>query len=133
MRAVRVAMLVTDIGFVVYWAVTALGVLPPEIAYSDYTDPRVVAWNWSFMPPDLLISATGLTGLWLMARGHELWRPVLVISLTVTATSGLFAISYWAVRGEFDPLWWGVNLFLIAYAVPALVWLLRTPTPETVR
>jgi hypothetical protein len=127
LRLIEVAMVVTDVGFVVYWAVVALALLPPELAYTDYTDPRVVAWNWSFLPIDLVISATGLTSLALLHRAHRAWRGLMVVSLTLTSASGMLAVSYWAVRGEFDPAWWGPNLFLLLYPVPALVWLLREP------
>jgi hypothetical protein len=117
-------MVTTDLGFIAYWSVTAFGLLPPDLAYSDYTDPRVVAWNWSFFPLDIVVSATGLTSLWLLHRRNPAWHGLMVASLSLTAASGLLAISYWVVRSEFDPAWWGPNLFLLLYPVPALVWLL---------
>jgi len=125
LRAIEAAMVVTDLGFIFYWSITAFGLLPPELAYSDYTDPRVVAWNWSFFPIDIIISATGLTSLWLLHRNNRAWLGLMVVSLTLTCASGMLAISYWAIRLEFDPAWWTPNLFLLLYPVPALVWLLR--------
>lgn len=128
LRAIEAAMVVTDVGFLLYWSITALGLLPPELAYSDYTDPRVVAWNWSFAPIDLVVSATGLTGIALLHRHHPAWAGPMIVSLVLTSASGMMAVSYWAIRAEFDPAWWGPNLFLLLYPVPALVWLLRTTT-----
>ncbi|MCB9588029.1 MAG: DUF5360 family protein [Polyangiaceae bacterium] len=42
----------------------ALGLLkvPADWLFRDYTDPNIVAWNWSFLPLDLLASVTGLSG-----------------------------------------------------------------------
>ncbi|MFC7715314.1 DUF5360 family protein [Nonomuraea recticatena] len=59
-------MLVTDLGFVVYFSVTGLGLIPPEWAFADYGNPLMADWNWSFLWIDLLASATGLTSLWLL-------------------------------------------------------------------
>ncbi|MGI5131325.1 DUF5360 family protein [Pseudonocardia sp. CA-107938] len=131
MTAITTLMLVTDVGFVAYWAATALELIPPEFAYSDYHDARVVAWNWSFLPLDLLISVTGIAAVAILGRRPLLGRPLMTISLALTHASGLLAISYWAVRGEFQPEWWVPNLFLLVYPIPALVRLLRHE-PRTV-
>ncbi|MEV4571515.1 DUF5360 family protein [Nonomuraea sp. NPDC049419] len=61
-------MLATDVGFVVYFTVTGLGLIPLEWAFADYTNPLMVDWNWSFLWIDLLAGATGLTSLWLLRR-----------------------------------------------------------------
>ncbi|MBA3826585.1 MAG: DUF5360 family protein, partial [Ktedonobacterales bacterium] len=105
----RVVMLVTDIGFIVYWAITGLHLIPPQYLYHDATNPLLVAWNWSFLPLDLAISATGLTGWWLWRRGSGFWLPLVVVSLTLTVCSGLQAIAFWALRGDFAADWWLVN------------------------
>jgi hypothetical protein len=47
----------------------------------------------------------------------------MLVSLTLTSTAGLMALAYWALRGEFDIAWWGPNLFLMLYPIPALAWL----------
>lgn len=108
-----------------YWAVTALialGLLdvPVELLFKDYNDPRTVAWNWSFLPIDLLFSVTGLISLRLERRGNPQWRVWAVMSLTLTVCAGLMAISYWAILGEFDIGWWGPNLFLMLWPLPFL-------------
>jgi hypothetical protein len=102
MRTLRPFFLVTDIGFVVYWLATAFKLILPEYAFSDYANPIVVAWNWSFLPLDLLISATGLTSVWLFSRGRTGWRELALLSLALTIASGLNAIAFWAIRGELD-------------------------------
>lgn len=111
----RPLMAVTDVGFVAYWLVTALGLLPPELAYEDYTNPLLVAWNWSFFPLDLLASATGFAALAARARGRAVWTSLAVVSLTLTSVAGLQAVAFWALRGEFDPAWWLPNLFLLVF------------------
>ena len=96
----------TDLGMLLYWSVTALALIPAEYAYSDYKNPLLVAWNWSFFPLDLLISLTGLFSLFLYSRRSSLWRGMALVSLTLTFVSGLNAVSFWAIRGDFAPEWW---------------------------
>jgi hypothetical protein len=115
----------TDIGFIVYWLVTALHLIPPEFLFQDYTNPILTAWNWSFLPLDLLISASGLASLWAYNRRLEVWRSLALISLTLTMTSGLNAIAFWVIRGDFDPTWWIPNLYLLIYPFFFLPQLLR--------
>jgi hypothetical protein len=115
----------TDIAFIVYWLVTALHLIPPEFLFQDYTNPILTAWNWSFLPLDLLISASGLGSLWAYNRRLEVWRSLALISLTLTMTSGLNAIAFWVIRGDFDPTWWTPNLYLLIYPFFFLPQLLR--------
>ncbi len=108
----------TEVGMLAYWILAgamAGGILslPPEWMYSDYQNPLVVAWNWSFFPIDVLFAVTGLAARFLpMAadRAHSLS----LVSLTLMVCAGLMAVSFWAIRGEYDPFWWGVNLWLVA-------------------
>lgn len=118
--AMKIWVVGTDVGMLAYWTLTvakALGVvdIPGEWLYSNYDNELVVAWNWSFFPLDLLFSMCGLSAAWLHRRGHALWRPLAVTSLYLTWCAGFLALSYWAVRGEFDPLWWGINAFLMVW------------------
>lgn len=115
MRMLRPIFLVVDIGFIFYWIATALHLFPEKFLYSDYSSPAVVAWNWSFMPLDLLVSATGLLSIYWWRRSDARYRALAQISLALTSASGLQAISYWTIRGEFDVLWWLPNLFLLTY------------------
>ncbi|WP_053429395.1 DUF5360 family protein [Rossellomorea marisflavi] len=107
--------LITDIGFIIYWLVTFMGWIPKEWAFKDYDDPHIVAWNWSFLPLDLLISATGLTSLYLLKRGYPSWKGIALISHVLTSCSGLQAVSFWAWMKDFDAAWWGFNLYLLLY------------------
>lgn len=59
----KLAMLVTDIGFLVYWAIAFAQIIPPELAYKDYANPILSDWNFSFVVLDLAASATGLASL----------------------------------------------------------------------
>ena len=77
-----------DLGFIAYWAITLAGVIPDEYLFKDYDNPILSAWNWSFLPLDLAISATRL-----------------------------MAVSFWTLRAEFDPACWLPNLFLLLYPI----------------
>jgi hypothetical protein len=123
--ALRVCFLVVDLGFLAYWAITLAGVLPEAWLFKDYHDPILHAWNWSFLPLDLFISATGLTALQLHRRGRATWRSWAIMSLTLTSCSGLQAISFWVLRGDHDLAWWAPNLFLLVYPAFFLPRLLR--------
>jgi hypothetical protein len=128
MKSLKPFFYVTDIGFLVYWLITALGRVPAEWAFNGYHDPVLVAWNWSFLPLDLLISATGLTALWVARSGRLDWRGLAIASLALTSASGLNAIAFWALRGEVDWQWWLPNLYLLLYPWAFLPGLLR-PSP----
>ncbi len=105
----------TDLGFIAYWFITALHLIPAQYLFQDYTNPILTAWNWSFLPLDLAISATGLAALWAYTKKLELWRSLALISLVLTFSSGLNAIAFWMIRRDFDPTWWIPNLYLIIY------------------
>ncbi|WP_062047345.1 DUF5360 family protein [Bacillus sp. JCM 19034] len=107
--------LVIDISFILYFSATALTLIPAEYAYSDYTNPILVAWNWSFFPLDMVISITGLSAIYLHKKRNIAWKSLALISLVLTFCSGLMAISYWLIRLEFDLLWWLPNLALMIY------------------
>ncbi|MBW1760639.1 MAG: DUF5360 family protein [Deltaproteobacteria bacterium] len=95
-----------------------------EYLFKDYDNPILSAWNWSFLPLDLAISASGLTALRLARRGLS-WRNLALVSLVLTSCSGLMAVSFWTLRSEFDPAWWLPNLFLLLYPLWFLPRLVR--------
>lgn len=107
--------LLVDIGFILYWVITALHIIPPEWAYKDYSNPLLVSWNWSFMPIDIAVSMTGLLSLSMQKRKDYRWLSVSLISLILTSASGLMAISFWTMQSDFDITWWLPNLFLLVY------------------
>lgn len=126
----RGLMLFTDIGMLLYWAITAAMALklldiPGDWLFKDYHDLRVMAWNWSFFPLDILLSVTGLAALRMESAGHPNWRIMAAISLTLTFCAGLMAIAYWLIVQDFDPSWWIPNLFLMLWPLPFLFRLMR--------
>lgn len=111
----KVFFLITDIGFILYWMITFLHIIPDEYLFKDYNSPLLVSWNWSFLPLDLCISFTGILALLLHLKGNRQWRLIAIISLVLTSCSGLQAISFWLVRLDFDLIWWLPNLYLLLY------------------
>ncbi|WP_077616098.1 DUF5360 family protein [Caenibacillus caldisaponilyticus] len=107
--------LAVDVAFILYWLMTVLHLIPHEWLFKDYDHPVLVAWNWSFLPLDLLISATGLISLRQYGQNRSSWRSTALISLVLTFCSGLQALAFWAIRLDFDPLWWLPNAFLLIY------------------
>ena len=126
----RRLMFFTDMGMLLYWVITAAMALsllniPGEWLFKDYHDPRVVAWNWSFFPLDILFSLSGLASLRMERKGDPNWKLMATISLTLTVCAGLMAISYWLIVQDFDPTWWIPNLFLMIWPLPYLYLLTR--------
>ncbi len=127
LRATKGLMLVTDVGFLVYFAITGLGLIPLEWAFADYANPLMIDWNWSFLWIDLLASTTGLTSLWLLRRGRVSGPPLMLVSLVLTMASGLMAIAFWTLRGDFSLTWWIPNLYLMLFPVPGIICLTSQP------
>lgn len=126
LRLTSFAMVVTDVGFLVYWLVAVTGVVPAAVWFAEHDDPRVAAWNWSFLPLDLAASATGLLAVRALRRGDPAAPPRLVASLSLTATAGGMAVAFWVLRGQWDPAWLVPNLALLLFPLPALARLLVT-------
>jgi hypothetical protein len=114
-KLLKIFMVVTDIGFILYWLITIAHLIPPESLFRDYTNPIMIQWNWSFLPLDLMVSATGITSLVLFKRNKSEWIQLALVSLTLTSASGLQALAFWAIAGDFDISWWLPNLFLLLY------------------
>ena len=107
-----------------YWVLAAVLVIglihiPPEYMYSDYENPLVVAWNWSFFPIDIVFV---ICGLWARFGGLRppLPRHLSLIGATLMFCAGTMAISFWSITGEFEPLWWGMNLWLVVLVLWAI-------------
>jgi hypothetical protein len=122
--ATKIAMLITDIALLLYWAVVFAHLIPPQLAYQDYTNPILSDWNASFVLLDLAASLTGLATLCTTSSR----RPLMTVSLTLTSTAGLQAVAFWALRGDFNLTWWLPNLFLLLFPLPALIILIRATT-----
>lgn len=128
-RLLKILFLITDISFLVYWGVTALAAIkllniPSDWLFKDYTDPNIVAWNWSFMPLDILASLTGLFAVWLAGRGKT-WKQMALISMTLTFCAGFMAITFWTFQGSFDASWWAANAFLMLWPLLLLRQVIR--------
>jgi hypothetical protein len=129
-RGLKLALSITDIAFLLYWAVAGLDTaglihLPTDWLYPNAHDPRVVAWNWSFFPLDIAFSITGLWAVRASSRGQAIWRPMALISLILTMVAGGMACGYWLLIGEIDPTWFGMNLLLLVWPVLFLPRLIR--------
>lgn len=122
----RAFMLITDIGFVLYWLIIWLDVLPKEYLYKNYDNELLVAWNLSFIPLDLIISLTGILSILFYRKKYKSWSSFCIISLSLTFCSGLQAIAFWGIRLDFDVLWWTPNIFLMIYPLFFLRKLIRT-------
>jgi hypothetical protein len=101
----KTLLVLTDLGLLAYWTLTALGVV--SVGSSSWLS----AWNWSFLPLDLLAVAMGLT--WsLLPHGHRWARPALAVALALTHAAGLMALSFFVLWGTWDASWWLINLWL---------------------
>lgn len=105
-RTAKVFLIVTDLGLLAYWTLTAVGVI------SVGTGDVLLAWNWSFLPLDLFAVTAGLT--WsLLPTGHRWSMPLFLCALTLTFSAGLLAVSFFALWGAWALSWWLVNLWLM--------------------
>lgn len=129
-RRLAAALLVTDLAFLAYWSASALQLVgvadvPAAMMYADHLEPRVIAWNWSFLPLDLAFSLTGLAAVSASRRGNASWRTLAIVSLALTATAGGLAVSYWTLLAEFDPAWFLPNLAILFWPFAFLPGLIR--------
>ena len=124
---IRLNLLATDLGFLLYWSAAALGIFPPEWLYKNYDNPIMVAWNWSFAPIDLAASTLGLYSLALARTGKPSWRTYALLSASLTFCAGLMAISFWALQKDFKLAWWLPNLYLAFWPVLVVSKLARVP------
>ena len=115
LRLTQSLLLIIDFGLLLYWLATALHLIPPSLAFRDYSTPAVIAWNWSFLPLDLCAIGSGLAWAWLSRHQpfSSAARALLLITLTLTFATGLMAISYWAIAKDFEWLWWLPNMGLM--------------------
>lgn len=134
-RPLRLALLVTDLAFLIYWTVglaslAGLFDLPASLMYADYNNPIVFAWNWSFLPLDLAFSVTGLLAVAAARRGDPRWRSLALLSLAFTMAAGGMAVSFWVIRQEFNLSWFLPNLALVIWPLAFLPGLLSADRPS---
>jgi hypothetical protein len=118
-------LLITDLGFILYWTMAALNLFPSEWLYKDHDNPILAAWNWSFAPVDLAASLLGLSSLALARRGSESWSLAGILSVALTFCAGLMAVSFWAIRRDFDLWWWAPNIYLVLWPLIAVAQFVR--------
>ncbi|GHE94061.1 hypothetical protein GCM10017786_28680 [Amycolatopsis deserti] len=106
MKTRKVFLVITDLGLVVYWTLTACGII--SVGEGEW----LKAWNWSFFPLDLLAIIAGLT--WsLLPKQHKWATPTYATALAFTHAAGLMAISFFVLYATWDASWWLVNLWLV--------------------
>lgn len=118
LRVVKRVMWVTDLGFLAYWVVTALGLI------SVGSDQFLQQWNWSFLGLDAAAIGLGLAGL-ALGRRSALSIPLIIVSLSLTSAAGLMALNFYVIRGEYSLMWWIPNLWLFLFPVVALAGIIR--------
>jgi len=116
-RTGKTVLLTIDFGFIFYWLLIALNLIPHEWVFQNYDDPNVRAWSWSFLPLDIAASITGFMGI--KGKGN---LALLVMSSTLTMVAGGMALAFWGIQGFFNLGWWLPNLFLF---VAGLIFLVR--------
>ncbi len=114
---------------IAYWVFATLVVLDvihvsPTLMYSNYQNPIIVSWNWSFFPIDILFAVLGLLATF-TPMSDERRKFLSVVSLSLMFCAGLMAISFWLIQRSFDPFWWGANLWLMLLSFAVLVRMYR--------
>ncbi len=130
MKTNKFFLTITEGLMLLYWLLALLLVsgvihIPPEYMYSDYENPLIVSWNWSFFPMDIIFALVGLLGRF-GSFNDERTDLFSVFSLSLMFCAGLMAISFWALNGDFDPFWWGSNLWLVGLSSWCLIKHFRT-------
>ena len=122
-KVMQLLLNMTEAAMLAYWLIAALACLnvisvSPHYMYDGYGQPLIDAWNWSFMPVDVLFALCGLSASHLAMP--EEWRGRLYdVALTLMFCAGLMALSFWFIRGEFAPVWWAMNLWLVGLSIIA--------------
>lgn len=119
-RRIKRTMMWTDLGFLAYWVASAFGLI------SVGSEAILQDWNWSFLGLDLIAIGTGLGGLLLARLGRPASTTLMTISLALTSAAGLMALNFYALRCQFDPVWWAPNLWLFLFPMVALLLLSRS-------
>lgn len=130
MRGAKALLLAVDLALTAYWAAIIAGAIPEQWRFRDYTNPVVQAWNWSFLPLDALAVGLSAAGLRLVRTRPPTGRIVLTAGCALTFCAGLMAVSFWALAGDVDPLWWGPNIALMVIPAFVVVGLARTSVDD---
>lgn len=114
----------TEIAMLLYWILAGALVLnvvsiDPSLMYSDYQNPLVVAWNWSFFPIDIAFAVIGLAARYVPMSG-ELRFKLQITASVLMFCAGLMAISFWTITGDFSLTWWVMNIWLMGLGLSNL-------------
>jgi len=115
---------ITEILMILYWiiaAAVALGwiSIDPSLMYSDHENPLVIAWNWSFFPIDIAFSVLGLAATFIVMSAARKAK-LETVAATLMLCAGVMALSFWTITGDYNPSWWGVNIWLVVIALTNL-------------
>ncbi len=115
----------TEILMLLYWVFASalafdLIKIDPALMYSDYENPLVVAWNWSFFPLDVAFAGLGLSARFLNLSASSS-EKLEAIAATLMLCAGLMAISFWVFTGDFNFTWWAVNIWLLGLGLTNLI------------
>ena len=115
----------TEIAMLLYWVLAGalaldLVSIDPSLMYSNYQEPLVLAWNWSFFPIDVAFAITGLVARFRVKQGQFRFK-LEVIAAVLMFCAGLMAISFWTITGDFDLTWWSMNIWLVVLGAVNLV------------
>ena len=121
-KGLAMTLRVVDWAMILYWSVVSMAALslfalPHWAMYDGYGTPIIDAWNWSFAPLDIAFAIAGLASVHFAAKADRRWIPLALVSLALTFCAGLMAISFWAIKGEFNPSWWIPNMMLMLVAI----------------
>lgn len=124
----------TEIAMLLYWLLAGalaleLITIDPSLMYSDYQNPMVIAWNWSFFPIDVAFATIGLTARFCSMSG-QLKFKLEVTSAVLMLCAGVMAVSYWTITGDFDVTWWSMNVWLIVLGAANMI-CVQPDTTET--
>ena len=91
----------TEVGMILYWVFAGALVagwieIDPALMYSDYENPLVVAWNWSFFPIDIAFALSGLAAKFLPLPAMQRFK-LETVAATLMLCAGLMAISFWVI------------------------------------
>ena len=100
---------ITEGGMLFYWCFATLVVLDliyvePEMMYSDYKNPLIVSWNWSFFPLDMLFAIVGLLGRFSTLQPKKK-ETLSVVSLSLMFCAGLIAVPFGQYEEAMIFLW----------------------------
>lgn len=116
-KALVANFIVTSILFFSYWVVTIFFPSFRDSLFSDYANKDIASWNWSFLPLNFASVFFGFLSFTNIYHAAKASKCVGLVSMVLTFSSGLMAISFWVINGNNNLLFWLPNLYLIAWPI----------------